>query len=388
MKFLWINEKASLKGGAEQYIYDTVKAMNNLNIPSSLLYDANEEIQEEFVDIFEEAYPMASTYEQIININPDFIYVHQLDDYSAIEDILNSNIPTAKFFHDHKLFCLREHKYTFINKTTCTKKLGLGCYSCLGFLNKSDNALGISFNSLRDLQKLQDINKKFDQFIVASDYMKNHLELHDFNSNAITVNPLYASEKFTFSDKTNFSKNKTLLFVGQLLTGKGLDLLLEVMPQINKEYNLVVIGEGKQKDYFVDLSKKLGIENRVDFKGRLTHSQLVKYYEETYCLIIPSRAPETFNLVGIEAQKVGVPVIATDVGGISQWLKDNLNGLLVESNNKDNLRDKINLIIEDKKLHNRICYNILKVNIYPHDLKAHIDLLLNTFQNKPGVKYA
>lgn len=388
MKVLWINEKASLKGGAEQYIFNTVEQMKSFNVDSSLLYDPNEDTQNEFLSIFDEAYPLLTPYEQILYINPDVIYIHQLDSYKMYEEIIRTNIPTVRFFHDHKLFCLREHKYTTIKKHTCTKKLGLGCYGCLGFINKDESPMGFSINTLGEMEKLQNVNRKLNHFIVASEYMKEHLSLHEFDEQRITINPLYAANKFEYSSSTNFTQNKTLLFVGQLINGKGLDALLKAMNKIPEEYNLVVVGSGKQEEYFKHYAKELKIQNRVEFVGQASHKQLEEYYKKAYCLVVPSRAPETFNLVGIEAQKVGLPVIATDVGGISQWLKDDVNGLLVKPNDIKDLEEKINTLISDKKLHQRLCFNVVKTMMYEHDAYAHANLLVETFKKYVGARYA
>ena len=388
MKVLWINEKASLKGGAEQYIFNTVEQMKSFNVDSSLLYDPNEDTQNEFLSIFDEAYPLLTPYEQILYINPDVIYIHQLDSYKMYEEIIRTGIPTVRFFHDHKLFCLREHKYTTIKKHTCTKKLGLGCYGCLGFINKDESTMGFSINTLGKMEKLQSVNKKLNHFIVASEYMKEHLSLHEFDEQRITINPLYAANKFEYSSSTNFTQNKTLLFVGQLINGKGLDALLKAMNKIPEEYNLIVVGSGKQEEYFKHYAKELKIQDRVKFVGQASHKQLEEYYKKAYCLVVPSRAPETFNLVGIEAQKVGLPVIATDVGGISQWLKDDVNGLLVKPNDIKDLEEKINDLISDKKLHQRLCFNVIKTMMYEHDAYAHANLLVETFKKYLGARYA
>jgi len=384
MKVLWINEKASLKGGAEQYIFNTANEMKNLNVSSYLLYDPNEQVTNKFLEAFDEAYPMVCLCEQIEKINPDVIYIHQLDDSKIYEELLKIDVPTVKFFHDHKLFCLREHKYTTIGKKTCTKKLGLGCYGCLGFVNRSNTALGFSINTLGKLEKLQSLNRQMNHFIVASDYMKEHLSLHDFEEERITVNPLFASTSFDYSHETNFTANKTLLFVGQLINGKGLDALLKSMKKIPEDFDLVIVGEGKQEEYFKHYAKELKLGDRVKFVGKVSQEQLNDYYKKAYCLVVPSRAPETFNLVGIEAQKVGLPVVATDVGGISQWLKHDVNGLLVAPNDIKDLQRKINMLIEDKKLHQRICFNVLKSTIYEHDSKSHALALMNTFSQQIG----
>ena len=385
MHILWINSKASLKGGAEQYIYNTVDALNDKNFTSSLLYDPNDEVENKFFDKFHQAYPLVTVYDQINEIDPDIIYIHQLDDYDIYKEIIKTNKPVVRFYHDHKLFCLREHKYTTITQTTCTRKVGLGCYSCLGFIKKDDSMLGFSLNSMAKLKKLQHINRDLTHFIVGSDYMKDHLELHEFDQNKISVNPLYSSSSFKKSKDTDFTSSKELLFVGQLINGKGLDSLLKSMVKINDTYKLTVVGSGKQEDYFKHYSKELKLESRVHFVGKVSQDQLQKYYKRAYCLVVPSRAPETFNLTGIEAQKVGLPVIATNVGGISQWLDDGVNGFLVKPNDIKDLYTKINNLIDDKLLHKKICFNIANEKYYDLDQDNHINKLIDIFENQIGV---
>ena len=384
MHILWINNKASLKGGAEQYIYNTVDALNDKNFTSSLLYDPNDETQNEFFDKFDQAYPLVTVYDQIKQIDPDIIYIHQLDDYDTYKQIIKTKKPVIRFYHDHKLFCLREHKYTAITQTTCTKKVGAGCYSCLGFINKDDSPLGFSINSMAKLKKLQYVNRDLNHFIVGSDYMKKHLELHEFDQQKISVNPLYSSSAFTASNYNDFTSSKELLFVGQLINGKGLDALLKSMTKINDDYKLTIVGNGKQEEYFKHYAKELKLGNRANFVGKVTQEQLQKYYKRAYCLVVPSRAPETFNLTGIEAQKVGLPVVATNVGGISQWLENGVNGFLVKPNNIKDLYTKINNLIEDKSLHKKICFNIANDKYHEFEQDNHVNKLIDIFENQVG----
>jgi len=383
MHVLWINNKASLGGGAEQYIYNTVKHLNNKNIKSSLLYDPNMEVTNEFLEIFDEAFPLVCPKEQIQNIQPDVIYIHQLHDFDTYKEIVEINIAKIRFYHDHKLFCLREHKYTTITKKTCTCKTGLNCYSCLGFINKTQE--GFKIATLGKLKKLQHINSQLDGFVVASQYMKEHLKLHNFNEEKITVNPLYANDNVQYKTNVNFTKSKTLLYVGQLLTGKGIDTLIKAMSQINTDYSLRIVGSGKQEAWLKQYAKKLHIQNRVEFVGNVKHEDLVSYYQDAYCLIVPSRAPETFNLTGIEALKAGLPVIAADVGGIKEWLRHDVNGLLFEPNNADDLSTKMNVLISNPVQHQNFCFNAFKSMIYDFNSKTHINSLIETFnQNIQG----
>jgi len=383
MHILWINNKASFGGGAEQYIYNTVKHLNDKGIKSSLLYDPNIEVQSEFLDVFKGSFPLVCAKEQINNIAPDVVYIHQLHDYDTYKEILETNTKKIRFYHDHKLFCLREHKYTTLGKKTCQCKTGLNCYGCLGFIHKTQN--GFKIASLAKLKRIQKLNSLLDGFIVASKYMKEHLKLHNFNEEKITVNPLYANDNVQYKTNVNFTKSKTLLYVGQLLTGKGIDTLIKAMSQINTDYSLRIVGSGKQEAWLKQYAKKLHIQNRVEFVGNVKHEDLVSYYQDAYCLIVPSRAPETFNLTGIEALKAGLPVIAADVGGIKEWLRHDVNGLLFEPNNADDLSTKMNVLISNPVQHQNFCFNAFKSMIYDFNSKTHINSLIETFnQNIQG----
>ncbi len=380
MHILWINNKASRGGGAEQYIYNTVKHLNKVGIKSSLLYDPNIEVENEFLDVFFSAFPLLCIKEQIENINPDVLYIHQLHDYKSYEEIMKCKVKKIRFYHDYKLFCLREHKYKTLSKNTCTSKIGLSCYSCLGFINKTQN--GFKIASLKELKKLQEINKQLDFFVVGSQYMKKHLQLHDFDEEKIIVNPLYANNNIGYKNSVNFSKSKTLLYVGQLVTGKGIDILLDAMKNIDESYSLKIIGSGAQEEFLKQYSQKLSLENRVEFLGKIDHEKLPLYYQSAYCLIVPSRTPETFNLTGIEALKAGLPVIAADVGAISEWLQHGFNGFLFKSNNSNDLALKINELILNRSLHRIFCLNAFKSTIFDFKSKNHINNLIDIFNQK------
>ncbi|HSW79453.1 MAG TPA: glycosyltransferase, partial [Candidatus Saccharimonadales bacterium] len=64
--------------------------------------------------------------------------------------------------------------------------------------------------------------------------------------------------------------------------------------------------------------------------------------------VLPSTWPETFGKVGVEAMSVGRPVVATDVGGVRDWLYDGKNGFLVEPNHPEQIAEKIITILSSK----------------------------------------
>lgn len=328
-KILWINSSADFTGGCESYIYHTAVYLRELGFHNTLLYDVEGWTEPRFLKGFEESYPRVELLRQIKEIAPDIIYVHRLSGIEAMTELLQCGIPVVRFYHDHKLFCLREHKYRTIGHATCRKASGLRCYPCLGFINRSNSWTKIRFSSLMKLQKEQSLNRKLHGHIVASEYMREHLILHGFRADKIRTFPLYSWNGR--KDYQVVKQGSYFLFAGQLLRGKGLDIALRAMPSLPQSLELYVAGRGKQETEFKALCRKLKIENRVKFLGFMEQEKMEKLYSESLCLLMPSRVPETFGLSGLEAMSRSKPVIASNVGGIGEWLKDGENGIMLNS---------------------------------------------------------
>lgn len=352
MKVLWINDEANFTGGAETYIYQAAQELTHIyNIENILLYSAESHIDYEYSKVFSFATVVADLKQQLNLLKPDVIYVHQVKDIEIIKALLNQEIPVVGFVHDHKHFCLREHKYTTIGNKTCTKEVGASCYSCLGFINKKSIFPFLTINSVSNVKSIQNLLKKFNHIVVASDYMKEHLLLHGFKEQMITKIVLFSKSINNLEYQNILPEEKRFLFIGQLVRGKGVDTLLNAFAKLqNKETFLDICGDGKQRKELEKIAKSLGITSRVKFHGKVTKNELSHYYTNAYAVVIPSRAPETFNLVGVEAMKHSKAVIATDVGGIKEWLKDRITGFSFPSNDDDNLASILELAINNPKM--------------------------------------
>ena len=155
-------------------------------------------------------------------------------------------------------------------------------------------------------------------------------------------------------------EEKLLLYVGRLHKLKGLDLLLKAVSQIKNDINsfrLVIIGKGSEKENLINLSKKLHIEDYVTFTGELGENMLVKWYSAADLFILPTIYPEGRPVVIYEAMASGCPVIATNLAGISEQIKEGYNGILIEPKNLDKLADVIKDLLKNDKLMKRMGEN-------------------------------
>lgn len=375
MHIMWINEVADLTGGCERYIADTAGLLRKEGIENTFLYGVNGWTEPGFLQVFNHAFPMVDVARQIDEINPDVIYIHRLNGTKLLKEILKTGKPAIRFYHDHKPFCLREHKYTVIGHKTCTKPIGLHCYPCLGFINRKQGFPGITLASLPAFKKELKLNQKLSGHIVGSQYMKGHLVAHGFDQNSIYVNPLYSISEI----KPIQQSRKDFLFAGQLVRGKGLDILLKAYAQLETEHKLIICGNGKQELEFKQLASSLGLDEKVIWTGKISKDNLDKYYASAFCFLMPSRVPETFGLSGLEAMSFGTPVIATRVGGMDEWLIDGKTGIFVPSNDVEALASAMNKLQQDESLTTTLAKNAQLNFIEKFNPKIHIVKLTEFF---------
>lgn len=378
MKILWINEKAEFVGGCESFVANTAALLKKNGTENILLYSVEGWTEPRFVKNFSQSYPIVRPLRQIKEIEPDIIYLHQLTNKKFMREILQSNIPVVIFYHDHQLFCLREHKYKAITHKTCQKPIGLRCYPCLGFVNKTDKFPYLRLRTLYSVRKQQKMQKKAQAFVVASQYMKKHLIAHGYPPSKIFVVPLYSVAHL--DESLQFPQNGKLLFVGQILRGKGVGVLLQALKKLPDNITCTFCGSGDQQRKFIKMARKLGLLNRVNFVGKVESVQLEKFYREAEMVVVPSITPETFGLVGLEAMSFAKPIVAANVGGIGMWLQHNVNGLLFNSGDSEGLAHAILMLHQEPELRKKMGkkgQQILQEKFRP---QQHLQKLIQLFQ--------
>lgn len=224
---LWIGESADYQGGCERYMAETAALLAARGVRSTLLYDPELPSSSDYLARFDAAFPAVDVAAQVADIRPDVVYVQRLSGAERIDALADVDVPVARFFHDHRLFCLREHKYTTLGRRTCTETTGTGCYACLGMIGRSPEWPGVRIKTLGSLEREQAANRRLDAFVVGSHYMADHVAAHGFDADRVHVNPLFAERPADAPDVER--RTDRLLFVGQLVNGKGLDLLLHAL---------------------------------------------------------------------------------------------------------------------------------------------------------------
>nr|WP_319374968.1 glycosyltransferase family 4 protein [uncultured Methanobacterium sp.] len=156
-----------------------------------------------------------------------------------------------------------------------------------------------------------------------------------------------------------------ILSVGYLIERKGFEYLIRAMPHVLTEHEnarLKIVGSGPLESKLKSLIYELDLGDQVEIVKNVSDEKLLMMYNSADLFVLPSIVDSQGNTEGLgvvllEAMACGVPVIGSDVGGISDIIENKENGLLVEEKLIGNLSKSISLLIIDNELRNNLTIN-------------------------------
>jgi glycosyltransferase involved in cell wall biosynthesis len=151
-------------------------------------------------------------------------------------------------------------------------------------------------------------------------------------------NDLY--KKDVSPDQLPFNTEKTVvLFVGRLVSIKGIDALLRAFQAIQEEeLTFVIIGDGPLQKKVMEAKEK---DSRIEYRRFVPHEELPRYYHAADLLVLPSTY-EAWGLVINEAMNAGLPIITTtNVGAAGEIVRDGCNGYVIAPDDPDAIYEKI-----------------------------------------------
>jgi glycosyltransferase involved in cell wall biosynthesis len=191
-------------------------------------------------------------------------------------------------------------------------------------------------------------------------------------------------ENFYASPERN---GEVILFVGRISPEKNLETLLEALLKVKSKYKLWLVGPIQDQSYFFWLKKKYldSSDNKIKIFGSLQRNELLKCYAQADLFVLPSRM-ETFGLVLLEAMASRLPVISTNVGVAKELIKDWQNGFVVPIGDSKALAEKIDLLIANKDLRDRIGENNRKLIEKKFDANTNFSKLLELYVSQLTIK--
>jgi len=340
MRVLHVHDRARFQGGVEQILHDTAAGLAALGHPQGLL-SADENACPAFARPFDS---IATGLAQAAHFRPDVLILHKWQDTRLVSGLLE-RYPGVQVVHDHDLYCPRRHKYFPLSRQQCSRRAGTACATHLCLVHGRRTGWPLGWTSLAEFRQRQAVATRAALFVAGSTYSKEQLVLNGIDRDRIrVVSPVPATVGQL--DPLPPGEPGRMLFMGQVVRGKGVDLLLEAAAGLQGRWRLDVVGDGPQLEACRAQAQRLGIADRVEFAGWVEHAALRQWVERCAFLVVPSRWPEPFGMVGIEAMSRARAVVGFRSGGIPDWLEDETTGLLVRPGCSTSLREAMQSLID------------------------------------------
>lgn len=165
----------------------------------------------------------------------------------------------------------------------------------------------------------------------------------------------FDTDVFDFSSPSVSAQSDVvrLLAVGNLNYTKGHDVLLDALVRLGPQYHLSVIGDGEKRGEYEEFIRKHELAARVQFLGFVGRAEVREHLDTSDIFCMPSRS-EGMPISALEALGCGVPVVASDVGGLADIIVHGFNGYLTRPADVDDLVQKIGLAAQTKWDHQEI----------------------------------
>jgi colanic acid/amylovoran biosynthesis glycosyltransferase len=196
-----------------------------------------------------------------------------------------------------------------------------------------------------------------DCFLAISDYNYKNLVQFGVNPDKIVFHSVGIEiNKFPFKwqEKSKMPIPIVVLTVARLVEEKGLKYSIMAINKIlknnpNLALKYYIIGEGPLKESLKNLVKELKIEGVVKYLGSMDQAEIAKEMSKAHIFLLPSIS-EALPVVLMEAQAVGLPVIATNVGSVAEVVVDGKSGFLVSERDVDALAERLGYLIEHSEI--------------------------------------
>ncbi len=298
---------------------------------------------------------------------------------SVLSQPAKMGFKTVLTLHDFFPICPNGGLYHYVKNVSCEKKpMSLGCVLCNC---DKRNYLQKLYRVIRQMPTRRFFKKaKNLTLLYISEF--SYLKLKPWLNPSIPC--LFVRNPYELGDAALYraEENLNYCFLGRVCPEKGVDLFCRAASSLLKEGRLrgkaIVIGDGETR---AELEAQYP---EVEFAGWKTHEEVASYIREARALVFPSKIYETAGLTPIEFMAHGIPCIIADNCAARDYLDKENTGLLFQSGNAEDLREKL-LLAEDDAYWSVVA-KTLRETFRPEEysIAAHMEALLAVYEGLLG----
>jgi glycosyltransferase involved in cell wall biosynthesis len=306
---------------------------------------------------------------------PDVVHFHNITGFSiaVIAACRERAIPTVMTLHDYWAICFKNLMIKNDGRL-CTRG-GFACLECREVL-EGDPVLPSPVRNSHILSALGDV----DCFISPSRYLADRFVANGLPADRVRVirNGIDLG-RYRASGRRDAAADFTIGYIGQLIGHKGIAILLEALTFMSDNTRLTIVGDGEQAAYLKDLSHRLDVQGRVEFMGKVDNRHIATIHERLDVVVVPSIWPENSPVVITEAMASGIPVVASDIGGIPELVEDGVTGFLVPPRDARALAERVEYLRRRPDERRRMSAQAVE-RIQSHALRSQVDRIVEVYE--------
>ncbi|MEK7684048.1 MAG: glycosyltransferase family 4 protein [Verrucomicrobiota bacterium] len=398
MRIVVLSRNLRLVGGIEAYLNGIIPALAGQGHEMALCHEVDEPADRGLMALppGTRSWSVAGlgadhALAELASWRPDLIFTHGLLDTSLEAKALRI-APAVFFAHSYYGTCISGGKtFKYPAPVPCSRRFGWRCllhyypHHCGGW--NPVTMWQLYFAQSRRLKVLS----AYRFILTNSEHMRSEFINHGFAPDQVKNCSFFVPARPATPPPARISPPASpwrLLFLGRMDILKGGHVLLEALPlaqaALGRPLCLTFAGDGPERSAWETRTKEIHSQNpsvRITFAGWVNSAQRDALLAETDLLVVPSLWPEPFGQVGLEAGWFGVPVAAFDVGGISDWLTEGLNGRLAPGNppTAGGLAEAIIWSLRDPVAYKELSQGALRT-AQQFSLEAHLARLAAVFE--------
>lgn len=388
MKVLHLNDHLASKGGIETYLLSVIPQLAQQGIHSKVVFASGDPT---LVSDSEEVPSLGSpriadrkvarkALKSIISeLQPDIVHLHNVQNVGAISACLDA-VPCIVTAHDYRYFCPASSFYFRGTKEICNRKCNAGCFVETA---KKRCMSPRPLNGWRQYSRVMWMSKhihRFKRVIAPSEGASSRLVAAGLPASQVSVVPYFCPME-PLDEPRQIPTQQQILFLGRLSENKGWKYFVEALGKLPASIQGKMVGNITPENRTVVMSwaDKNGCAERLTLAPWASRSEIVEHYRQASVVVFPSIWDETLGIVGLESLACGVPVVASDVGGVREWLIEGETGRLVPIKNADAIAKAVAELIDSPEVLDQMGTMGQRLIREKFQASVHLEALIRTY---------
>lgn len=359
MRILHVNDHLSESGGVETYLLNVCPALSERGHDVHVAYGAGRPVLPRAHHVPEIASirgaddaRCARALDALIErVAPDVIHMHGVHNAGAIRALVRTG-RCVLHTHDYRPICPASNFFFKRPQQVCARTCGPGCFTTTALRHCMTPRPRPALYFYRRVRWNLAHRDEFRQVICPSRGAAERYLQSGFEPSSLHVLPYFSPLEPTPAPR-QLPTRTTITFLGRATPTKGWSFFIQALGQLPADVSGLMIGSFDEaaRARAMQLARDEGCADRLRIEPWVARKDIRSIYERTTVLVFPSIWPETMGIVGVEALALGVPVVASDIGGVREWLRDGETGRLAAPKSAADLAAGVAELVEPAANH-------------------------------------